>query len=255
MGERDLRVELIARLGPERLGSRLEALREESGGLLSEEALIALIADEEGMCDSALSTIEELRPDRPVNIRCRVESIEPTREFIGKSGPGRVRRLIVSDRTGRLALTLWDEDTEAVGRLGIAPGSRIRILSAAYREGRFGPEIQLGRGGFMLLEAPEPAEVPSVPANIDKLAGLRGRVTVRGVLLSMSSSGRGRGRIVTARIFDGTGECLVELSGMSPDALEGLAAGQEVELTGALVMSAGGAPALRCDGGTRIRRV
>ncbi len=255
MVARDLRGELEARLGPERLEHRLRSLREESGGLLTDEAMIALIADEEGLSEATLSPLGGLRPDAPVNARCTVDSIGPTREFVGRGGPGRVRRVALADGTGRLALVLWDEDTELVEGLGLAPGSRVRVLSATLKDGRFGPEIHLGRSGFLLHEAPGPTEGPPAPANIDQLAGLSGRVTVRGVILSISPSGRGRARSLVARVFDGTGECVVDMSGAPPEGTEGLAPGREVELSGAIVERGGGAPSLRCDRSSRVRMV
>ena len=242
-------------LGRHPLEARLESLRLETGGLLDDHALLALVADEEGVAETPFTTLDGLREGGPVFTRCRVEAVGPTREFQGSGGAGRLRKLLVSDGTRSVNLTLWGEETGLVERLGIAPGALVRVLSGTFKETRYGPEIQVGRTGFIVVEATPAEEGPPAPVNISELGGARGRVVVRGVLTSLSSSGRGRARTVVGRIFDGTGECEVDFSTAPQDCLEGLGPGLEVEVSGAAVRLKGSIPSLICSASTKVRIV
>ncbi|MEM2869716.1 MAG: hypothetical protein QW379_04760 [Thermoplasmata archaeon] len=252
-----LREALEQRLGRAELESRLELLRRETEGLLDEPALLSLIADEESLNRQPFTPLRDLRPGTPVFIRCTVDGIGPIREYRSSSGTGRVRKLSVSDETASLQLTLWGDETEIVERLGIAPGVTLRVLSGVFKETAFGPEIHVGRKGFIVVEQ-TPAARPPSPATIGGLRNLTNpgdRVTVQGVLTFFSSTGGGRARTVLARLFDGTGECEVEFSGLPPESLNGLAPGVEVELSGAFVSHDKRFPSLICTSGTTVRIV
>lgn len=250
-----LRARLEQRLGPSLLRDRMEALRRETGGLLDGRALLALVADEEGLTETNLSTLAELEPSRPVFTRCVVEKIGPAREFRGRDGAGRLRKLEVSDATGALALTLWNEETGLVEQLGLRPGTAIRILSAVLKESRFGREIQVGKTGFIVPEeAPAPAG-PSTKADLCGLPDGSARVDVRGVILSTQTAGRGSQKVTTLRLFDGTGECGVVIPHDQLEPPPGLAQGVEMEISGALTSNVDGQTVLRCDRGSRLRRI
>lgn len=248
-----LRSRLEERLGAENLHSRMDELRRETGGLLDGRALLALVADEEGMMETGLSTLAELDPARPVFTRCVVERIEPAREFQRRDRAGKLRKLKVADATGSLALTLWDDETGLVEELGLKPGTPIRILSAALRETRFGREIHVGKGGFIVPEEETSTEVSSVPSDPGSLRDAPGRMDVRGVILSIGTSGRGRQRTTLIRLFDGIGECelVIPHDRLAPP--PGLAQGMEIELSAAMADHDGGKLVLRCDQRSGLR--
>ena len=250
-----LRARLEERLGAAGLGDRMDRLRKETGGLLDGRALLALVADEEGLAETNLSTLAELEPSRPVFTRCTIEKAGPVREFQGRDRVGKLRKLEVSDRTGRLVVTLWDEETALVEQLGLRPGTAIRILSAVLKETRFGREIQVGKTGFIVPEEPPAPAGLSRPGNLGDLADAPGRVDVRGVILSSSTTGRGRQKATTLRLFDGTGECTVLIAHDQIEPPEGLAQGVEIELLGALAANEDGRLVLRCDRGSRLRTI
>ena len=130
---KDLRERLAKRLGPEKLQERMEELRKEAGGLLDGKAILALVADEQGLTETQFAALAELDPARPVFTRCRIDDIEPVRQFQGRERAGKLRKLNVSDGTGSMVLTLWDEETGLVEQLGLRPGSLVRILAATLR--------------------------------------------------------------------------------------------------------------------------
>lgn len=242
---------LVERLGDRGLEARVAQMGSESGGLLDEEAILALIADEQGLAGQHFSTLAELTPDEPVSTRVRIDAIEPARTFQGRERAGRLRKLRISDTTATMVVTLWDEEVEMVEKLGLGPGSMVRILSATLKQTRYGPEIHVGRSGFMV---PEEAKVPQGPPQKRDIKDLdAGRVIVKGVILSLEVSGRGRNRSARGRLFDGTGEVEVLFSEQLLDQLCVAKVGTEMELSGAETDSREGRLFLRCDMQTRIR--
>ena len=247
----EMREQLGQKLGEKELEERVLRLRQESGGLLDDEAVLALIADEEGMTQARLATLAELAPEAPVMTRARIEAIEPARKFQGRDREGRLRTLKVSDATGSLTLTLWDEEVDMVEQLGMRPGSVIRILSAVLKQTRYGPEIHVGRTGFIVPEEPPRQEGPTKECALKDLDG--GRVTVRGVLLSWDVSGRGHNKVARGRLFDGTAEAKMQIIGPLLEGLSQARVGTELELSGALVETLDGTTMLGCDERTKIR--
>jgi ssDNA-binding replication factor A large subunit len=219
--------------------------------LLDDEAVRALIADEMGMARQHLLGLSGLSPDAPVSAACVIDEIEPSRTFKSDARSGRLRRLHISDGSARLTLMLWDEEVDLVEQLGLRPGSRIRILAAVLKNTKYGPQIHVGRNGFIVLE--NPAETPSSPVRCDIKDLDSGTVIVRGVLLSFSVFGRGRKRSARGRLFDGTGEIEVRFVGTSIEALLGSNIGVEIEMSGAKVVSQDGQKQLVCDETANIR--
>jgi hypothetical protein len=247
------RSRLEERLGAQKLRDRMGALRKETGGLLDGSALLALVADEEGLAETHFAPLSELDPSRPVFTRCVVDKVEPAREFQFHDRTGKLRKLRVSDATGSLTLTLWDEETGLVEQLGLRKGSAIRILSATLRETRFGREIHVGKTGFIVPEDALPGAGPSGPANPGNIRDAPGRVDVRGVILSLNTTGRGREKTTSIRLFDGTGECELVIPHEQLAPPDGLAQGTEIELSAALADHPDGKTVLRCDGRSALK--
>jgi hypothetical protein len=240
-----LKGRLEQNLGKEGLQTRMAAIREQTGGLLDDDAVLALIADEAGMTVQRLSGLGGLSPDAPVSAACTIDEIEPARSFQGDARSGRFRRLKVSEGSTSLTLMLWDDETDIVEQLDIHPGSRIKILSAVLKNTKYGPQIHVGRNGFIVPEQVSEAAGPPVPCDIKDLDG--GRVIAKGVLLSFVISGRGKNRCALGRLFDGTGEVDVQFSQNAVEALAGSQVGVEVEISGALVAMESGRRRLVCD--------
>jgi len=88
---------------------------------------------------------------------------------------------------------------------------------------------------------------PSEKRNIADLGNAPGRVDVRGVILSLSATGRGRQKQTTLRLFDGTGECGVVIPHDQLPPPPELALGVEIELGSAIVERSETPALLRCD--------
>lgn len=226
-------------------------LGSESGGLLDDDAMLALISDEQCLSEQHFSTLAELRAGAPVSTRARIDAIEPVRTFSGRDRAGRLRKLRISDDTASMALTLWDEEVELVEKLGLKAGSPVRILSATLKETKYGREVHVGRSGFIVPEEVPAAQGPPQKRDIRDLE--TGRVIVKGVILSLTVSGRGKNRSARGRLFDGTGEVEVLFSEQQLEPLAGANVGTEIELSGAEAVTQEGRRFLRCDERARIR--
>jgi hypothetical protein len=243
--EEGLEKRLEETLGKEELQTRMTRIRQETQKLLDDDAIEALIADEMGMIRQRLSSLSELSVDTTVSTACIIDEIEPARAFKSDARSGRYRRLHVSDGSSRMALMLWDEEVDLVEQLGLHPGSRIKILSAVLKNTKYGPQIHVGRNGFIVPEEPPAVAGPPVLHDIKDLDG--GRVIVKGVLLSFVASGRGRNRTAVGRLFDGTGDVEVQFGPISLEKLSNANAGVEVEISGALAVTEGDKRRLICD--------
>ena len=246
-----LRSLLGEKMGAQELETRLTRISSEAGGLLDDEAVLALMADEQGMTQKHFSSLAELSPDSPVSVCCTIDSIEPPRTFGGNDHSGRLRRLRIFDGSAAMTLILWNEEVELVEQLGLRPGSAIKILSAVLKMTRYGPQIHVGSNGFIVLEEVAPIFGPPPRCDIKDLD--RGHVIVKGVLLSLAISGRGKNRSARGRLFDGTGETDVVFSDQALELLSGAVAGTEIEIWAAEVVSHGGQRYLRCDERARVR--
>jgi hypothetical protein len=78
-------------------------------------------------------------------------------------------------------------------------------------------------------------------------------VDVRGVILSLNTTGRGREKTTSIRLFDGTGECELVIPHEQLAPPDGLAQGTEIELSAALADHPDGKTVLRCDGRSALK--
>lgn len=121
-------------------------------GLLSEEAIAYIIVDELGKDLVESVIISELKNKDSVSLTVKVEDFKEPREFKRKDGStGQVANLVVSDKTGKCNLTLWDKDVEVVKNGKIKKGSMLRIVNGYVKVTDFGLEINIGRWGAFFI--------------------------------------------------------------------------------------------------------
>jgi replication factor A1 len=70
--------------------------------------------------------ISELKPNmKNLTIEAKVEEVSQAKEYSRMGSPGKVGQAIISDETGSITLTLWNEQTEM-----LAEGDKIVITGA-----------------------------------------------------------------------------------------------------------------------------
>ena len=111
------------------------------GGLLSREAAILLLCQENGIStEKKLLLSEALASLLPFSFSARVDRIFPVQQFPG--GSMRTVRLHVSDKSGSATLVLWNEQAKLVEG-GVLAGDEVECSGAYARAG----EIAIGRHG------------------------------------------------------------------------------------------------------------
>ncbi len=152
-------------LSDDEIEERIRLKMDEVGGLLTEEGALTIIANEVGIREEAeYLRIADLTDGMSnVNIVGRVLGITEPREFQRSDGSrGAVSNVILGDKTGKTALTLWDHEvrlTEEIER-----GDILKIVDGITKEGKRGIQIYLGRGKAILNPEDDPRieEIPSL---------------------------------------------------------------------------------------------
>lgn len=181
--------------------ARLAESRKAFGDLLDDEALALLLLDELGLNEGAYVTLAELAGRSEATVRVSVDSVEPPRTFVrGSGGEGRVANCVVSDATGTARMVLWDKDVEKVEDGTLRPRTRLTLVNARVKDGRYGVELHVGPWTVIEVEgaldparrkllqdvAPQPDETaPAREARQTALPMVEGPVTLRGILLEV----------------------------------------------------------------------
>jgi replication factor A1 len=130
---------------------RLEKEKKKTGGFISDEALLWMIAAEFGVeipRDEALAftlSIRDLIPSlNDVTLVGRVVAVFPPKAFTGRKS-GKVASLLVADQSGILRVVLWNDKTSLMQSGEIKVGQIIRFSHGYTREDRSGRvELHIG---------------------------------------------------------------------------------------------------------------
>jgi replication factor A1 len=87
--------------------------------------------------------ISDIIPNQgKVDIEGSISEISEVKEFSKFGKTGRVATAIVIDDSGKIALTLWDEQVELVKK-----GDKVKIINAYCKEWQGEKQLNLGRYG------------------------------------------------------------------------------------------------------------
>jgi replication factor A1 len=137
----------------EEFESEIKKRIDEYEGLLSEEAISYLIADEKGRIVPTKQKVIDLKHGESASLEVKVQEVQEPREFKRKNGSsGSVVNIIVFDETAKCRLTLWDNDVKAVKSGIITNDSKVRIVNGYVKVTDFGTEISVGRWGLLFIE-------------------------------------------------------------------------------------------------------
>jgi replication factor A1 len=183
--------------------------------------------------------IEEIRRDMgEVNLVARILDPGESREFQRKDGSkGLVRTVLLGDETGKIRLTLWNDQS----RISLQEGETLEIINASSRE-RYG-QVEIQAGGFTVLRKSR-QEVgfrelmtPIEDLKPGMLCSIAGIVTGLGELREFQREDGTTGRVASIYLSDGTGRVKAVLWGEHVDLLKGLDLGHRGELIDAQVKS------------------
>jgi replication factor A1 len=151
--------------------TRLEKERRKTGGFISDEALLWMIATEfnvEIPHDKALTlrlSLKDLIPGlNDITLIGRVVAVFPPKTFKG-SRSGKVASVLVADKSGILRVVLWNDKTSLMQPGKIKVGQIIRSCHGYTRENRSGRvELHLGEKSEIEIDPQdvEPKDYPTI---------------------------------------------------------------------------------------------
>lgn len=221
-----------------------------AAGLLTDEAaahiVASLLSQPSVQRTGARTSIDRLTAGLgDVSLTGRVINVSRPVEFSRRDGrTGKLVRMIMGDKTGAIAVLLWDDKADLIIAGKVGPGSLVRILHGYTRERQGAVELNVGQRGEIYLEP-----LDSVSASIPPLDDFfspaseihQGRhVNVAGVVverLPASEFNRRdgqKGRVMRMRLRDtGGGEATVVIWDQKVDELGSLEPGTRIQLADA----------------------
>jgi replication factor A1 len=181
--------------------------------------------------------IKEIKRDMgEVNLVALIVDPGEPREFLRKDGgKGQVRTVLLGDETGKISLTLWNEQA----MMPIEKGETIEVLNGSSRERYGSVEIQTGnytvvRKSSQLVSFRE-LITPIADLKEGMLCSILGFVTGLGEVREFQRDDGKMGHVANIYISDDSGRIKVALWGDHVELLRGLDLGYKAELIDALV--------------------
>lgn len=253
---------------------RLEAERSRAGGLISDEALLRMIAAGFG-CEilgdeTAVHAllVRDLIPGlNGISVVGRVVAVFSPRAFNGNR-KGRFASLLIADESGVLRVVLWNGKAGFAESDGVKVGEIVRFRHGYTRED-FGGKVEVHVGEKCVVEV-NPADVnskdyPSIgkfTTKIDELSSvqkghkvnLAGTVKRLGSVSEFERSDSSVGKVMRFVLSDGSREVVVVVWNEKVDEIEGLVkvgAGLQV-VNGKVKKAAGGGLEVHVDSATYV---
>jgi replication factor A1 len=253
---------------------RLEAERSRAGGLISDEALLRMIASGLG-CEilgggtgTPTLLLRDLIPGLSnVSVVGRVVAVFSPRVFNG-TRKGRFASLLVADESGVLRVVLWNDKAGLAECGGVKVGDLVRFRRVYTRED-FGGRVEVHVGEKCTVEV-NPADVrskdyPSISRFTTKIGELSSvpkssRVNVAGNVERVGSvseferSDSSSGKVMRFVVSDGSGEVSVVVWNEKVDEVDAvLKVGVGVQVVnGRVKKAAGGGLEVHVDGSTYV---
>lgn len=152
-------------LSADQIRSLIEEKKKELPGFLSDEGAARLVAEEllvktRGTELGRMQVKDLVSGLNDVTLSGRVLTVSPLQNFQRRDGtPGKVMRLTIVDRTGRVRCVLWDRHAEIVSKAGNLQGRIVRIGHAYTRQGLAG-DTEVHAGDRSSIEM-NPQEMPT----------------------------------------------------------------------------------------------
>ncbi len=211
----------------EQIQEKLQAEKTRTGGLLSDETLLRLIAARYGVevqqntinNNGTLSTSRLFAGLYDVTVAGRVIAVFPVKTFEGEK-PGKFASLIIADKDGVLRVMLWNDKADLIERGELKVGQAVRLLHGYTRQDLYGKvELHLGGKSQIEVEAQEKAyDYPPIEKFATKIISLNktsGNVHLSGTvktvlgLTKFTRNEQNDGAVMRFTLTDDSGEVTV----------------------------------------------
>jgi replication factor A1 len=233
-------VTLCPMISRDQILKRLDKEKQKTGGFISEETLLRMIAAEFG-CESTRSKVDipvlmikDLLPGlNDVSVVGRILAVFSTRTFSGVK-EGKFAGLLIADRTGLLRIVLWNDRTDLIDSKTVNVGQIVRFSHGYTREDSGGrPELHLGDRSKveMNLGGVRESEYPSILKFSTKVGDLASAsknkrvnvvATVRRIFPSSTfeRQNSSKGKVIRFIVADLTGEVPIVVWNEKADEME-----------------------------------
>jgi replication factor A1 len=178
------------KLSKDELMKKIEEKQEELSGLVSLEGAAHLVARDLGIDllkrQERTLQLKDIKPDmKRVNLKAKIISITPVREFSKKDGTqGKVRNLVISDGTGQARIPLWDKQVEIADEVNI--GDVIELKNVSARQSNFGNMDIVLYKTSMMKKVDE--DLPVQPINARRIEikdAVEGNFEIKGMIVDI----------------------------------------------------------------------
>lgn len=245
---------ISSHISPQEFEARVDEKVLLMGELCDRRTAAMLVAREFGEMEVK---VERIRPETgKVTFLGKIASISEVHEFPRSDGSvGRVANLSIGDETGTVRVVLWDDLVEPVTRGEITIGQTFRVRGFT-REGYFGTEVTVDRGGLEEVEADiqtrvEAYKISEIRADMGEITVL-GKVVDPGEVREFARRDGTAGLVRSVTLGDETGKIrLVLWNEMAKMEIE---AGETLEVVNALSRERHGQVEIQAGGYSTVRK-
>lgn len=246
--------QISGQISPQEFEERVEEKVSLMGELCDRRTAAMLVAREFGEVELK---VDRIRPETgKVTFLGKIVSISAVHEFPRSDGSvGRVANLSIGDETGTVRIVLWEELVEPVARGNLAVGQTFRVRGFT-REGYFGTEVTVDRGGLEEVEADiqtrvEAHKISEIRADMGEITVL-GRVVDRGEVREFARRDGTAGLVRSVTLGDETGK--IRLTLWNEKAEIEIEPGETLEVTNALSRERYGEMEIQAGGYSTVRK-
>jgi replication factor A1 len=226
--------DLEAEISLEEFREAVEEKVTQMGGLADEETAAMLVAHE--LTDEEVNGIADIEPGQEeVKFLGKIVSIGEVRAFErdDEDEEGRVVNVEVADETGRIRITFWDEQADAVGDDELDIGQVLRIAGRP-KDGYNGVEVTVFKAepdedADIDVEVTDTYRIEDLSLGLSDV-NLVGKVLGTDDVRTFERDDGSEGRVANLKLGDETGRIRVTLWDEQADLAEELEAGTSVEV-------------------------
>ncbi len=160
-------------LSKEDIDKKIEDKKASMSGV-SEDGLALMVAKESGV-NVIQPVLKELKigsiiPNmRNITVYCKIIDKQPIREFHTENSSGRVQNIILADDTGRIRMSLWNDE---IDKFNYEIGAVVKLMNCVTRKDNLdNPEIRLGYNGSAEKSDAEIEMPPAKTKLVDAVIG------------------------------------------------------------------------------------
>lgn len=219
---------------PEEIKELIEAKIQKFSGLLTEQGALYMIQKELGLKQETMEQINitDLKEGmKGIEIKGEIKAVFPIKEFDKNSKKGKLRSFIITDETGEVRVTLWNEQVE---QYQISRGDKVVITNILVKTYNDTKQVTLGFNGK--LEIKEKKEI--IPIKLAELKSAMSSVGILGRIMRKFpckdfESGERKGKLCSFQIADESAIIRATAWNEKADELEKYNEGDAVEIENA----------------------